>query len=227
MYKSGGDFNVDHVKALKNQLHKHVSIPFKFWCITDKSTEVNNIADAVIELKHNLSGWWSKIELFRPLYDKNNTIIYFDLDVLLLKNLDRFIETVILHHPIMLRSADRVGKARNWPSSSIMSWEGNELEEIYNEFLKRGNVIEESKKKTCRAGQQTDQGFIREIINPKKLQDYLPKNYIVYKIDYFSNPELFDDAYILNWTGKPRYQFMNENFYHIKNIWEEAAYTIS
>lgn len=226
VYKSGGDFSAEHVEALKTQLQNQITTPFKFWCLTDRVAEVISIADKVIELNNELAGWWSKIELFRPLYSNNETVVYFDLDVLLLKNIDKFIEVVSKQHPIMLRSADKVGKANDWPSSSIMSWRGNELEEIYTRFISLGNVIQESKKKTGRAGQQTDQGFIREICNPKKLQDYLPENYILYKIDYLSNPNLFQEASILNWTGRPRFQFMNYTLRHIKEIWEQAAYEV-
>lgn len=227
VYKSGGDFGPEHVEALRHQLKQHITIPFRFWCLTDKPVDVQNIADTVVELKHNLPGWWSKIELFRPIYERNTMIVYFDLDVLLLKNIDRFIETVMQRHPMMLRSADRVGKANDWPSSSIMTWKGNELEEIYTKFIELGNVIEESIHNTARAGQQGDQGFIRGICNPSKLQDYLPDNYILYKIDYLQDPTLFEQARILNWTGKPRFQFMNYTFRHIKEVWEQAAYTLT
>lgn len=191
---------------------------------TDKVHEAVGVADTIIELKHNLPGWWSKIELFRPVYSRGSTIVYFDLDVLLLKNIDRFIDLITTKHPLMLRSADQVGKEKDWPSSSIMSWQGNELQDIYTKFLKIGNVVEASRQKISRAGQQTDQGFIRTICNPKKLQDYLPDGYILYKKEYLENPNLFNHARILNWTGAPRFQFMNYTLRHIKELWEQEAF---
>ena len=220
VYKSGGDFTSEHVVALKAGLLKYMPCNFKFWCLTDCPGEVIDIADSVINLFHNLPGWWSKIELFRALYPMEQ-VIYFDLDVLILKELSMFVDVITENSTIMLRSADRVGKENDWPSSSIMSWYGNDLNDIYLQFIALGNVIEKSKEKISRAGQRTDQGFIGSMINPNKFQDYLWDNYILYKIEYLENPKLFEQAHILNWTGKPRYQDMPKEFKHIKDLWSK------
>jgi hypothetical protein len=220
VYKSGGDFTAEHVSALRAGLDRYMPCSFSFWCLTDRPFEVMDVADKVIQLGHDLPGWWSKIELFRPIYDVGQTVIYFDLDVMVLKPLDDFINVVTTSGPTMLRSADSIGKANDWPSSSIMSWRGNELMEIYTRFFEIGNVIELSQSNPSYAGQRTDQGFIRTIVNPKKFQDYLPPHYILYKVEYLSNPILFESASILNWTGRPRFQNMNSGFKHIKKIWK-------
>lgn len=221
VYKSGGDFTSKYVNALKTSLDKYFPTEFDFWCFTDRPEEINGFVDNCILLKHDLPGWWSKIELFKEVYPYNSRVMYFDLDVLILKDLTDFYEAVVKHPaPLMLRSSDPVGKSYDWPSSSIISWTGNDLHAIYEAFMDNENVILEAGNNVRRAGQQTDQGFIRLIINPDKFQDFLPEDYIVFKNEYFQNPKLFESAYILNWTGKPRYPQMGENLQHIKNIWE-------
>lgn len=220
-YKSGGDFTADHVAALKKQLVKYMPCNFEFWCFTDMKEEVALIADKVIPLIHNLPGWWSKIELFRPVYH-TQLVVYFDLDVMIRKDLDEFIDIVEDFRPLMLRSADRVGRKNDWPSSSIMAWQGNELNAIYTTFFADPRTIEKTQQNTTRAGQRTDQGFIRTVINPRKFQDYLPDHYVLFKIEYLRQPKYFQQATILNWTGRPRYQQMVDDN-HIKKEWNEYA----
>ncbi|KKL89028.1 hypothetical protein LCGC14_1918760, partial [marine sediment metagenome] len=159
----------------------------------------------VIKLKHNWPGWWSKIELFRPDLSSDNTTIYFDLDVLILKDISEFSRICRrASMPLMLRSCDRVGEANDWPSSSIMSWMGKCMNRVYYEFIKDSEeAIKRIRKGTSRAGQRTDQGFIRQVINPRKFQDLLPKDYIMFKM-----------------------QYLNFNFWNIQSIWESRCYKI-
>lgn len=221
VYKSGGDFTSLYVKALRESLDKYFPVAFDFWCFTDLPEEVEDYVDSCILLKHNLPGWWSKIELFDNVYLDYREVFYFDLDVLILKPLHTFYVNVLEHEgPLMLRSTDRIGKSLNWPSSSIMSWTGNDLHAIYEAFMANGNIILEAGNNRSRAGQRTDQGFIRTVLNPDKFQDILPENYIVFKNEYLRQPKLFEEAYILNWTGRPRYPDMENGLHQIKNIWE-------
>ncbi len=228
VYKSGGDFTAEHVLALKNGLDKNMPCDFEFWCFTDKPEEVAGFVDKTIQLLHDLPGWWSKIELFRAVY-KHQHILYFDLDVLILKLIDQFfINTIEEYSPIMLRSSDPKGYRNDWPSSSIMAWQGNNLNNIYLKFFQLGNVIERAKiDNPSYAGQQGDQGFIRTCVNPNKFQDYLPENYILFKNEYLHNPKRFKEAVILNWTGKPRFKNMGPGLKRIKNLWNNQKQYVS
>jgi len=222
VYKTGGDYDARYVEAFHSAVQKFIHTKFDFYCLTDAAHELSYIGGInILELKHNLPGWWSKIELFRPDISYEGTTIYFDLDVLLVKSIDRFVEKCIASAvPMMLRSCDPIGEQNDWPSSSIMSWKGRGMNRIYYEFVRQGNVIENSRTKTKRAGQQTDQGFIREIINPGKFQDVLLEDYIVFKYHYLQDPTLFGRCHILNWTGRPRFHKMGSNFSEIQSIWE-------
>lgn len=220
VYKSGGDFTAKYVESLKASLDLYFPTEFDFWCFTDKPAEVLHCVDYAKQLVHGLPGWWSKIEMFGNYYDDQREVIYFDLDVMPMRNLHEFYVTILEHGgPLMLRSTDRIGKAYDWPSSSIMSWRGNDLHPIYEAFMANEYIIRDARNNPLRAGQRTDQGFIRTVINPDKFQDLLPENYIVFKNDYLRDPKLFNEAYILNWTGSPRYPKMTNGLSHIKNVW--------
>lgn len=223
VYKSGGDFDARYVQALGACLHRHVDEEFEFICLTDRPKEVERFVH-VIELQHDLPGWWSKIELFNPKVLEDDYVLYFDLDVIVLKSLYEMLKVVKKSfYPIMLRSRDAEGELNDWPSSSIMAWQGHNMDEVYQEFFRRGNVIETAGENISRAGQRTDQGFIRTVVNPDKFQDYLPKGYVIFKMDYLRNPSLYDQATVLNWTGKPRFHTMDNKYLKIKSLWDSGC----
>ncbi len=233
VYKTGGDFDLRYVEALRFATERYLGFGHEFVCLTDDVKGVSSIKGVTaIKLKHNWPGWWSKIELFRPDLSSDNTTIYFDLDVLILKDISEFSRICRrASMPLMLRSCDRVGEANDWPSSSIMSWMGKCMNRVYYEFIKDSEeAIKRIKKGTSRAGQRTDQGFIRQVINPRKFQDLLPKDYIMFKMQYLKISDEEDDPLdyvrILNWTGFPRFHAMNLNFWNIQSIWESRCYKI-
>lgn len=234
VYKSGEDFDVHYVIAMHNALKMYMPCPYEFVVLTDKPQEVNQFATSIL-LTHDLPKWWSKIELFNPDHFYNNDMdvtLYFDLDVLLLKNISALIDICYrCNYPVMLRSSDQVGKAKDWPSSSIMSWKGKIMNIVYEKFFELGaaQVIHEANKNIGRAGQRTDQGFIRQCFGTiSKFQNYLSSDYIIFKYpDYMENSKLIDTSTILNWTGKPRFHMMGETFKNIRSIWEERTHILT
>lgn len=85
--KSGGkDFNLDYVVKLRNMIARHTTIPYRFVCLTDTTIDPS-ICDT-LPLRSNLAGWWSKLELFVPDQVDSNYIVYFDLDTVIIRNID-------------------------------------------------------------------------------------------------------------------------------------------
>ena len=229
VYKSGGDYDIRYVVALANELIKYVKVPYKFYCLTDQPSEVAPYAIPV-KLKQDWPGWWSKLELFdkEQIFNcSTDMVLYFDLDVLLLRNMQSLVNVCYqLNFPIMLRSSDKIGKANDWPSSSIMAWKGHMMVKVWLEAKIRGieDVINKSNQNISRAGQRTDQGFIRTILNPRKFQDFLPKKHIVFKYpDYMKDQKVIDHAGILNWTGLPRFHQMGKT-HPVRMLWEEQVH---
>jgi hypothetical protein len=224
VYKSGGDYDVRYVRALLAAITVNCNFPFSFFCLTDRFEEIDPFTTA-IRLEHDLPGWWSKLELFNPnhIFNTNgDPVLFFDLDVLILKNIDDLCHMCFqITKPMMLRSADSQGEKQDWPSSSIMSWKGSSMSKVYEALLAKGiqEIIEEVSTNTSRAGQQTDQGFIRTIVNPQKFQDHLPKDFLCFKIHYLKDLSLLEKISILNWTGQPRFHLMKKEYYSIKSKW--------
>jgi hypothetical protein len=119
--KSGGDFGVEDVANLKFMLDKNITIPYTFYCLTDL-LDVGALHR--IPLEYDYSGWWSKIELFRPDLLQEDRIVYFDLDTVIVGNIDEF----------LLQDADFVGlrlfrhapqKEGKYAGSGILGWKND------------------------------------------------------------------------------------------------------
>lgn len=220
VYKSGGDYTPDYVRALKAGIDLNKTPFNRFVCLTDRPDKIQNICE-VIPLKHDLKGWWSKIELFEPnKFFENEVVVYFDLDTLILKDIHHLVSAARKHKgPKMLRGRSVTAVANNYPASGIMSWRGNEMSVVYNQFFKIGvkRAIVMQEQDPRKDGQQGDQGFIRKYVNPIRWQDVLPENYFWYKADYIRKGRTINpDSHILVWSGRPR---LSRAFMNVQQIW--------
>ena len=65
-------------------VNRHLTVPFEFYCFTDHV----NLFDLVygkIHFKsfprHDMEGWWNKLQLFHPETGLEGVNLYFDLDI--------------------------------------------------------------------------------------------------------------------------------------------------
>lgn len=87
--KWGEKYNAECVNRLHSMLRKQLSRPFTLHCITDNSEGID--ADIVTHAPKNmnLTGWWLKLSIFdSDLYNLNGDILYLDLDVVIVDNID-------------------------------------------------------------------------------------------------------------------------------------------
>lgn len=78
--KSGGDFDAEYVERLRDGVAAHLTIPYRFVCLSDVPVSCERI-----ELRRGWPGWWSKLELFELL---KGPTLYFDLDTVIVGSLD-------------------------------------------------------------------------------------------------------------------------------------------
>jgi hypothetical protein len=129
--KSGGDFDKQYVINMKNMLSRNLSTPFRFVCMAD----IDNIDGCeVIPLKDNLQGWWSKIEMFRPGLFDSELKIYFDLDTVVIGNInDLAALNGILYG---LRPWNIKNLANGEMAAGLIAWKGNVCDFLYEKFNK-------------------------------------------------------------------------------------------
>jgi len=200
--KTGGDFNARYVTNLKSALDRNLTYPFRFVCLTD-DLEVKGVD--TIRLTNGHPGWWSKIELFRPGWISTERVLYFDLDTIILRNIDDLLELGGSFYG--LQPWNRANRLAGNVASGIMSWKNGAYDFLYNEF----NLTEIHRK--------GDQAYISAALRAHgdtftPLQEVVPGIYS-YKREYRLGRH--DDARIICFHGRPRVHEVEEHW--VKEAW--------
>lgn len=184
--KSGKTFKPAHVYAIKSMCEKFIkNHQFDFYCLSD----LTNLMCKTIKLKHDWPTWWSKIELFK----QTGPALYFDLDIIINKNIDSIINSI--------KEVEFCGLKDQWHprdiNSSIMYW-SRDMTRLYNDFSKRPDEYIKNYK--------GDQDYISAKINNRiYMQDLNPSEIVSYKANILSGKN-FDPKHhkIVYFHGPPR-----------------------
>ena len=108
-YLGRGD---EYVRRMQSMVSRHLSQPHEFVVLRDEGA---------------LSGWWSKIELFRPGRFVGR-VLYLDLDSVVVGSLDALVE-----QPGIIDLRDW-GWVTDTLCSSVMVWDADEHRDIFDQF---------------------------------------------------------------------------------------------
>ena len=87
-------YNIKYVENLYEMCSKYISKEFKFNCLTDSPSRIeNNIYYHNIE-KFELDTWWNKLLIFHNNYSSDDINLYFDLDIKIQENIDCLIDDI-------------------------------------------------------------------------------------------------------------------------------------
>lgn len=121
------------VKRLKQRVDDTLGVPHRFVCLSNIDFPLEGCE--VRRLEHEWPGWWSKIELFSPLLDDCERVLYLDLDTLIVGQLDELVQR---SEPMVLLPAmiltPKKGCVRRY-QSSCMLWTPPQGREIYRRFV--------------------------------------------------------------------------------------------
>jgi len=130
----GNKYSIEYVKRLRNMVSRNISIPYKFFCLTDDPTPIDNVINIVRPNKGYTKGWWHKVHMFDPGLPIEGRILYFDLDVIIHNNIDK----LCLYLPkdfVGIRDFNRKFHP-GWKNlnSSVMSWNHKTQSHVWNQF---------------------------------------------------------------------------------------------
>lgn len=167
---------------------RHLSIPHKFVCLSDMRLKFCR----TIPLRYNWKGWWSKVELFRPLLFKG-PVFYCDLDTIIVGPLD---DMVMGYRFMTLQNFTEP----EYLSSAVMGW-NYDLSVIFRRF--RRNPV--AQMRDHRPDKWGDQGFIQKAapIKPKFFQSKFPGRIVSYKLHVEKNG-IPDGVSMIAFHGRPR-----------------------
>ncbi|NIV94692.1 hypothetical protein GWN42_18365, partial [candidate division KSB1 bacterium] len=90
--------------------------------------------------EHEWQGWWAKMELFRPDLPVDGRILYFDLDMIIVDNIEPLIAS---RYPMVICSAFGKQKKLNprGYNSSVMSFDRSDLtKDIWKTFYRAPRI---------------------------------------------------------------------------------------
>lgn len=216
--KTGGlVYDNGYVNALANAIKKNTTLPYEFVCLTDSTDSFDESVHKVIPLRHALPGWWSKMELFNQPHFRGKTIVFIDLDTVIVGNIDFLID----HHSTIFMALNDFYTLSNL-GSGLMVFRGEAFNHIYAEFMRRPihNI------RNIPTGDQT---FIESIIGPHgfaRIQSEFPNKVVSFKKhcrygNDFTNLFLPEDARVVCFHGVPK----PHNITHpiIANNWSKGV----
>ena len=87
----GSKYKPEYVQKLYNMVERHLTIPYEFYCFTDHVNLFDHVYGKIHYKslpRYDMEGWWNKLQLFHPEAGLTGVNLYFDLDVIILKNID-------------------------------------------------------------------------------------------------------------------------------------------
>ena len=133
--KHGDKYSADYVNKLYYGVTKNLTIPHKFYCLTDNANNINSNVQ-ILELPQiDVTGWWYKPYIFSKNIPLQGTILYIDLDVVITGSLDKLFS----YHPLsfcIIRDFNRVLRpSYNKFNSSVMKFPHGQLDKVWQKFF--------------------------------------------------------------------------------------------
>jgi len=210
VYKTGGDYDETYVERLAASVHRMLSLPHRFVCLTDvPKRHLNHYPiDQVIPLERGWPSWWAKMELF----GLPGPVLYFDLDTVLTGSIDELATWIVQskNSLLMLRGFYKSDKC-----SGILGWNGD-LKWILDAFIEHyanqatwrkcpNATYMLVKRKQFRGDQEWLQSFLpnHPQLSVILAQDVMSGIYS-YKVHVRNNGSIPQDAKIICFHGRPR-----------------------
>lgn len=195
--KHGNLYSAEYVNKLYRAVERNTTMDFRFTCFTEDPIDV----DVEVECRNlpvkNIEGWWQKMYLFSNDIQITDRILYFDLDTVIVGNIDGLMkfdgEFAILRD---FYRARKNTQALDF-GSGVMAWRGGWRPEIWSDFY--GDHAKNSK---TGGG---DQKYLMQVIPASTAtywQDYLPDQLVSYKTHCIEGVP--DKTRVICFHGKPR-----------------------
>ena len=211
--KHGSKYSALYVNKLYSMAKRHSTVPFKFACLTEDGTGLNkDIKVLNLPMLGNTKGWWFKPYLFAKSFPLTGTILYFDLDLVIVNSIDKFWDyepgqNVILQNfklPKQPETSDF--------NSSIIRFTSQSLTHVWHEFVSDSEKIKikyhgdqdwifaSAQKQFVTWPSTWAKSYKWEIRNKTDLEVYNNK----YRFKSIANPAVSSDTSVLVFHGDPK-----------------------
>lgn len=214
--RAGDKYPVEYVTRLRDMVAKHLPLAHHFVCLTDRPNDLNRFLVSSLDIsKFGLYSWWAKMALFTVDWRRQQRVLYFDLDTVIVGDLSPLARLDIEFG--ICANFTRAAGHLHWPCSfgSCAMIIGPSLDgTLFENFWKdRQTIIE-------RAGKYGDQKAIEDLApDATLLQPLLPKDFFLGYRDLPSWPDAPPkDCSVVVFAGKSKP-------HNSSNKWVKAAWT--
>ena len=131
----GNKYGNEYVIKLRDMVARHITVPYRFNCLTDDPKPLQGVNNIVIPNKGYARGWWHKVHMFDPTLPLDGRILYMDLDVVIHRNIDKLCN-VWLDDFMGIRDFNRkFHPGYKYLNSVVMAWNARTQSHIYQNFM--------------------------------------------------------------------------------------------
>ena len=138
----GTRYGREYVERLRNMVARHCSLPYEFVCLTDDPTPIEGVRLIVQPNAGYARGWWHKVHMFDPSLPLEGRILYFDLDIVIVNNINKLAENSSNDFHGILDFNRKFHKNYHSLNSSALSWIYGNQNKVWTEFSKNPSVAQ-------------------------------------------------------------------------------------
>lgn len=203
--KWGDKYGPEYVNRLYNMLKRNTTLPFKFICFTDNAdgllpeVSVRPLPD--MPLPPDKERGWRKLSLFRDDVGLEGRVLFLDLDVVIVGNIDGFFtidgDFIFIRH---WKPSVKQGVGQ----TAVYRFEAGKLKFLYDDFIENMQKIKSSFRH--------EQAYVSDAMSKRGMVNFWPDEWLPsfkyicmypFPLNFFFEPKLPEKAKIIVFHGNP------------------------
>lgn len=204
--KWGDKYSPDYVNRLYGMVRRNLTLPFRFICFTEqgqgirKEVEIKPLPNLGLPSGLPERGWMKLSTFQNPLEDIQGQVLFLDLDVVIVDNIDCFFEI----KGEFLIAFDQKKAKENIGNSSVYRFEAGRHADVLEYFQQNFEKV--------RTTVRNEQAYLSNKMNEKRILRFWPKAWCPsfkyhcipsFPLNLWKEPAIPDGAKIILFHGKP------------------------
>lgn len=142
--KAGTKYQPIYVNNLYNMIKRNLGLEHRFVCFTDDDKGINPAVEIIpLPDRKEIVGWWWKPYVFkRTHFEAGDINLFIDLDTVIVKNIDRFLEYMPGKF-VGMKDAGRSLGRQDKLQSCVMRWPAKAYGELWDELERNPLLMRE------------------------------------------------------------------------------------